>query len=72
MSSQKRIEILQIGLVIQLTSLSRSTIYRLIKKDDFPKPIRLSANRSGFRLSEIESWLESRPTTDLREEQNNA
>jgi len=41
-------------------ALSRSTIYRLIDNNDFPKPIPLGAKSIGFLSSEIEAWKEKR------------
>ena len=44
----------------KLTSLSRTTLWRLMQQDAFPKKIRLSPNRTGWRLSAIYEWLEAR------------
>ena len=44
----------------RLTDLSRSTRWRMMKQGQFPKKIRLSPNRGGWRLSAIIQWLESR------------
>ncbi len=43
-----------------LTSLSRTTLWRLMRRGAFPKKIRLSPNRTGWRLSSILEWLEAR------------
>ena len=40
--------------------LSRSTIYRLIDQDDFPKPIPLGVKSVGFLSSEVVEWKEQR------------
>ena len=41
------------------TSLSRSSIYALIKRNLFPRQIRLGANRSSrWVASEIEAWVQ--------------
>lgn len=42
------------------TGLSRSTIYELIKKDEFPKPISLGLRAVGWLDSELESWIQKR------------
>jgi len=42
------------------TGLSRTTIWRLEKKSDFPKRIRLSAGAVGYRRADVEAWRESR------------
>lgn len=45
-----------------LTGLSRTTIWRLERAGDFVKKIRLSAGAVGYRISEIQNWLDSRQT----------
>ena len=59
--------ILRIPEVVQVTGLSRTTIWRRVKSGDFPAPVRLGnlATRSvGWRESEIRKWIESRPVFD--------
>lgn len=49
--------------IIQLTkrtSLSRSTILRMVKRDDLPAPYKLGIRRVGWLISEIEEWEASR------------
>jgi prophage regulatory protein len=43
------------------TGLSRSTRWRLEKQNEFPRRIRIAAKAVGWRFSEIELWLASRP-----------
>jgi prophage regulatory protein len=52
--------------VSHLTGLSRSTIYRLIEKNDFPKPIPLGSKSIGFLSSEVEAWKEQRITSSRK------
>jgi prophage regulatory protein len=40
--------------------ISESTIWRLIKKGDFPKPVKLSANCTAFKSDEVDAWKASR------------
>ena len=57
--------IMRISEVIQVTGLSKTTIWRRVKDEDFPAPVRLGrlATRSvGWRESEVKGWLGSRPT----------
>ena len=42
--------------VINETSLSRATIYRMIAKGQFPPSIQISAGRVSWREDAIESW----------------
>ena len=39
---------------------SRAHLYRLIRKNAFPKPVRIGAHRIAFVESEIQAWLESK------------
>jgi len=52
--------ILRIQDVIAVTRLSRSTIYRLIQAEQFPKPIKLTERASGLRYEAVERWLNDR------------
>lgn len=44
----------------QVTDLSRTTRWRLMRRNQFPKKIRISPNRTGWRLSEVMDWLADR------------
>lgn len=41
------------------TGLGRSRIYSLINEKRFPAPVALGARARGWRLSEIQKWMES-------------
>lgn len=49
--------------VESLTGLSRSTIYDLMAKGAFPRPVRLTAKAVAWPVSAIAEWLAQRPTT---------
>lgn len=53
-------KIIRVGKVQELTSLSRTTIYRLEQANKFPSRIQLGEQAVGWIESEIESWIESR------------
>lgn len=59
--------ILRLNDVRKLIGLHKSTIYRLIKQKEFPAPIQLGPNSTGFLREEIEEWIANRPRagTDL-------
>ena len=57
---------LRIRQVMQLTGLSRMTLYRLELAGQFPKRRRLSENSVAWFESDIESWADSRPIAHLR------
>lgn len=39
------------------TSLSRSTIYRLVAEGKFPNPVKISARRIGWRESDLDEFI---------------
>ncbi|SOD42223.1 helix-turn-helix transcriptional regulator [Nitrosovibrio sp. Nv4] len=51
----------RMGRVIQLTGLSRSSIYRLEALGLFPARIKLAASASGWRSKDVHSWISNRP-----------
>jgi prophage regulatory protein len=46
--------------VLELTGLSTSTIYDMMARGDFPRPVRLGKRAVGWRESDLTKWLESR------------
>jgi prophage regulatory protein len=40
-----------------MLGIARSSIYRLMKEDKFPKQIKLTERTSVWRLSVIEQWV---------------
>jgi predicted DNA-binding transcriptional regulator AlpA len=44
-----------------ITGLSRVRRYELAKDGLFPRKFKLSERASGYKLSELMEWLESRP-----------
>ena len=46
--------------VLERTLLSRGTVYALLKKGEFPRPIKLSERINAWRESDIEDWIEAR------------
>lgn len=46
--------------VVVQTGLSRSQIYALAQKGEFPKPIKLSERSSAWLASEIQDWIDSK------------
>jgi prophage regulatory protein len=43
--------------VMQRVGISRTQIYRLIQRGDFPAPVRLSDRISIWRQKDIDEWL---------------
>ena len=49
--------------VVRLVGVSQATLYRLISRGMFPRPVRVSTRLTGWRSDEVEDWLVSRPYT---------
>lgn len=43
-----------------MVKLSRSTVYRLEKRGDFPARIQLSPNGVGWKKNEVDKWIMGR------------
>jgi len=52
--------------VTKKTGLSRTTIWRLERKGEFPLRVALSNRRVGWKEDEIIKWLQSRSTVEKR------
>lgn len=43
-----------------VTGNSRSSIYAMMSRGDFPKPVKIGARSVGWVTSDIEAWLDQR------------
>lgn len=46
--------------VAALTRLSKPTIYKLVKRGEFPQQLRLCANKVAWLQSEVAGWIAER------------
>jgi prophage regulatory protein len=53
---------IRMAVVIRITGLGRSTIYRLMAEDKFPSPVRLAKRAIAWRRADLDRWSEGRPT----------
>ena len=58
--SEQDSKLILVSDVRQLTRLSKTTIYREIRRGVFPKPLRLARNRIAWKQAEILKWLAER------------
>lgn len=42
--------------------LSRSAIYAAMARGEFPAPVRIGPRSVRWKLSDVQSWIESRPS----------
>ncbi len=57
------LEILRLRQVMALTGLSKTTLWRRVRDEDFPAALRLGGAKSravGWRRGEVEEWLRER------------
>ena len=54
---------LRMPMVVRMTGLARSTIYRLIAKNKFPGPVQLGECAVAWRRTDLDRWSEDRPRT---------
>jgi prophage regulatory protein len=54
---------LRLRTVLHVTGLSRSTLYRLMACDQFPRPVQLGPRAVAWRRADLDAWSEARPTT---------
>lgn len=50
--------------VTEMTTLSKATIYRLIKQGSFPRQISLGPRAVAWRLSDVVTWIELKTLSD--------
>jgi prophage regulatory protein len=58
--------VIKLPAVVDHTSLSRTTIYRLISQGSFPAPIKLGPNSSGWLVSDINDWIMARKIESMQ------
>ena len=53
-------KVIKLAQVKELTTFSSATIYRLIKKGEFPRQLKLAERSSGWLLEDIYNWIEEK------------
>ncbi|MNY51674.1 Prophage CP4-57 regulatory protein (AlpA) [compost metagenome] len=51
--------------VCEAVALSESTVEKLVRENEFPKPRMLSGRRVAWLVREVEEWAEARPVSEL-------
>ena len=49
--------ILRVREVVDLVGMHRSTLYKMMGRGEFPRPLRIGPNSRGWRQSDIDAWL---------------
>jgi prophage regulatory protein len=46
--------------VLEMIGVSRTTLWRMVKEGNFPKPVRISKGNAGYLLETVEAWMRTR------------
>lgn len=57
---QQPLVMLRLPQVTAMTGLPQSSVYALIARNEFPKPVALSVNRVAWIEAEVQGWLRAR------------
>jgi len=52
--------ILSMSDVVQITGMSRATIYALMSRGTFPQAAKVGVRRIGWKTSQIKGWMDQR------------
>ncbi len=63
MSALRPPRFVRLAEVVQLTGVSRSTIYRWMANGEFPKQVSLGGNTVAWLESDVEDWIHRRIST---------
>jgi len=61
---------LELDAAAEAVALAPTTVQRLVRDGDFPKPRQLSGRRVAWLVRELEEWAEARPVSGLLPPEN--
>jgi len=50
--------------IVSLLGISRTTVWRMVRAGEFPRPRAVSENRKAWLESEVSEWVNARPVAD--------
>ncbi len=62
------IRVIPLKEVVEITTLSRSTLFRMTEGGQFPAPRQIGERRVGWLSDEVQAWLLNRPHAMLKNE----
>lgn len=65
-TTNKPDRVLRAKMVQDRIGCGNSKFYELLKNGEFPPGIRIGSRSVGWRESQVEAWIASRPIVDLR------
>ena len=53
--------LLRIGEVLEVAAISKSVLYEMVARNEFPRAVRIGRRAVGWRQGDIKDWLDSLP-----------
>ena len=63
---KKVIRVMPLSEVIETTTISRSTLFRMVEEGSFPAPRQIGKRRVGWLSGEVQAWLLDRPAAMVK------
>jgi len=63
---KKDIRVMPLSEVIETTTISRSTLFRMVEEGSFPAPRQIGKRRVGWLSDEVQAWLLDRPAAMVK------
>jgi prophage regulatory protein len=63
---KKDIRVMPLSEVIETTTISRSTLFRMVEEGSFPAPRQIGKRRVGWLSDEVQAWLLDRPVAMVK------
>lgn len=60
-SNQLQPRFLRLPAVEQIIGVKKSTVYALLKTNEFPRPYKIGGRVVAWRVEDIEEWIRTRP-----------
>lgn len=58
------LSLISIKEVMIITGLSKTTIYSMVKKGEFPRPKRPTPRRVRWKITDVEKWINKLPNSE--------
>jgi prophage regulatory protein len=62
-NNQTHPELWRLAKVCKFVGLSKSTIYLMIRREEFPSPVKIGARAVAWHSEHIKNWIGSRPNS---------
>jgi prophage regulatory protein len=60
MNASEKGQLIDMKRVTEMTTLSRTTLWRMVRQGRFPRPIKISPNRVAWREYDVVDWVQAR------------